>query len=319
MRPIIVIGSLNMDLVIQAQRAPQAGETIAAQAFTTIPGGKGANQAVAAARLSNGSKGSSKVRMVGRVGSDGFGAQMVHNLEGEGIDITQVQQLPGISTGVALIIVEQSGENRIMIVPGANGLLTARDIENLEKLIASAGLVLLQFEIPLEAVIRSIQIAHAHGVPVLLNPAPAYPFAAEHLAQVDILVLNEVEAQMLTRLPVSDELSALEAARSLLTGHTRLVVVTLGTKGALALAPDEAWYLPAFPVRAVDSTAAGDTFIGAFAVMLSEKKSLEKCLAFASAAGALAVTQVGAQSSIPTRLAVENFLRTNQAVIKALA
>ena len=314
MRPIIVIGSLNMDLVVQAERTPLAGETLAARTFTTIPGGKGANQAVAAARLASGGA----VRMVGRVGEDAFGAQLTHNLAAEGIDTAEVRQLPGVSTGVALIIVEPSGENRILIVAGANGQLPPADIAALDGLIASAGLVLLQFEVPMPTVERAIQAANAHNVPVLLNPAPAYPLPAAALAGVDILVLNEVEAQMLTGLPVSDEHSALNAARRLLAGRTRLVVVTLGTKGALALAPDAALHVPAFAVQAVDSTAAGDAFIGALAAMLNDGKGLEESVTFASAAGALAVTRVGAQSSIPNRQEVNTFLNAHHVRVKTL-
>ena len=317
MRPIVVIGSLNMDLVVQAERTPLAGKTLAARHFATIPGGKGANQAVAAARLARSNAGG-VVCMVGRVGADAFGAQMLQNLAAEGIDTAEVRQLPGVSTGVALIIVEPSGENRILIVPGANGLLAPGDIAALDGLIASAGLVLLQFEVPMHTVERAIQAANAHNVPVLLNPAPAYPLPAAALAGVDILVLNEVEAQMLAGLPVSDEHSALGAARRLLAGHTRLVVVTLGARGALALAPDAALHVPAFPVQAVDSTAAGDAFIGALAAMLNDGKGLEESVTFASAAGALAVTRVGAQSSIPNRQEVNTFLNAHRARVKTL-
>ena len=317
MRPIVVIGSLNMDLVVQAERTPLAGETLAARHFATIPGGKGANQAVAAARLARSAAGG-VVCMVGRVGADAFGAQMLQNLTAEGIDTAEVRQLPGVSTGVALIIVEPSGENRILIVPGANGMLAPGDIAALDGLIASAGLVLLQFEVPMPTVERAIQAANAHNVPVLLNPAPAYPLPAAALAGVDILVLNEVEAQMLAGLPVSDEHSALGAARRLLAGRTRLVVVTLGARGALALAPDAALHVPAFPVQAVDTTAAGDAFIGALAAMLNDGKGLEESVTFASAAGALAVTRVGAQSSIPNRQEVNTFLNAHQVMIKNL-
>ena len=304
MKPIIVIGSLNMDLVVQTQKAPAAGETVAAGSFLTIPGGKGANQAVAAARLG----GAVPVRMLGRVGADGFGAQLLQNLASEGIDTSQVRQLPGISTGVALIIVEQSGENRILIVPGANGQVAPADVTALDEWIRAAGMLVLQFEIPMQTVERSIRLANAADVPVLLNPAPAYPLPADFLARVDILVLNEVECGMLAGMPVSDAPGALAAGQKLLRGRTRLVVVTLGPKGAVAVSPEGGWHIPAFPVQAVDTTAAGDTFIGGLAVSLIQGKPLRESVTFASAAAALAVTRVGAQSSIPYLREVEAFL-----------
>lgn len=304
MKPIIVIGSLNMDLVVQTQKAPAAGETVAAGSFHTIPGGKGANQAVAAARLAS----AVPVRMLGRVGADGFGAQLLQNLASEGIDTSEVRQLPGISTGVALIIVEQSGENRILIVPGANGQVAPADVAALDEWIRAAGLLVLQFEIPMQTVEHSIRLANAADVPVLLNPAPAYPLPADFLARVDILVLNEVECGMLAGMPVSDVHGALAAGQKLLRGRTRLVVVTLGPKGAVAISPEGGWHIPAFPVQAVDTTAAGDTFIGGLAVSLIQGKPLRESVIFASAAAALAVTRMGAQSSIPYLHEVEAFL-----------
>lgn len=300
------MGSLNMDLVVQTPKVPAAGETLAAQSFQTIPGGKGANQALAAARLS--AQGG-QVRLVGRVGADGFGAQLRQNLSAEGVDVTDVRPLEGVSTGVALIIVEPSGQNRILIVPGANGQLAPQDVEALEGLIASAGILVLQFEIPILTVERAIQLANAAGVPVLLNPAPAYPVSPDLLAGVDILVINEVEGGLLSGVPISGVGQAQAAGQKLLRGRTRLVVVTLGEKGAVAVTPQGAQYIPAFAVQAVDTTAAGDTFIGGLAVSLLQEQALPHCLAFASAAAALAVTRVGAQSSIPCLAEVEAFLR----------
>ena len=312
MRSIVVIGSLNMDLVVQTQKAPAAGETRAASAFTTIPGGKGANQALAAARLGG------QVAMVGRVGEDTFGAQLINGLTAEGIDASQVRRLPGVSSGVALIVVEASGENRILIVPGANGQLTPADVEDVSELISQAGCLVLQFEIPLPTVQHAIQKANQHNVPVLLNPAPAYPLAAEWLERVDTLVLNEVESGMLTGLEVHDPHSAAAAARQLLRGRTRLVAVTLGAQGAVAVTPRAALHIPAFQVKVVDTTAAGDSFIGALAVALVRGDDLPASLAYASAAGALAVTRIGAQSSIPTQAEVNEFLVSRPAVVNLL-
>ncbi len=307
MKPILVIGSLNMDLVVQTGRAPAPGETLPARSFQTIPGGKGANQAVAAARLSAAAAGG--VRMLGRVGADAFGGQLIAGLAAEGIDTRAVRRLEGISSGVALIIVEEGGENRILIVAGANGQLLPADVDALEGEIRAAGMVVMQFEVPLPTVECALALANAAGVLVLLNPAPVYPVPPDFLARADILVVNEVEAAALSGLPVQDEESAQAAARQLLRGRTRLVVVTLGAKGALAVTPAESLSMPAFPVRVVDTTAAGDSFIGALAVGLAEGAGLAECLRRACAAGALAVTRLGAQSSIPTRAEVDTFLR----------
>lgn len=319
MRPILVVGSLNMDLVVQTSKAPAAGETLAARSFHNIPGGKGANQAVAVARLINSTRSDgSQVRMVGRVGEDAFGEQLIKCLATEGIDTSEVRYVPDVSTGVAIIIVEQSGENRILIVAGANGVLKPQDIDAISGWIQQAGLVVLQFEIPMETVERAIQLANAHNVPVLLNPAPAYPAPAELLARVDTLVVNEVECSMLSGFPVSNPASAAIAGHRLLAGRTRLVVVTLGSIGAVAITPGTAIHVPAFPVKAVDTTAAGDSFIGALAVSLIQSKDLVQSITFASAAGALAVTRIGAQSSIPHIGEVEEFLEKEQITVKFL-
>lgn len=312
MKPVVVIGSLNMDLVVQAEKAPSAGETLAASAFATIPGGKGANQAVAAARLG------AQVAMVGRVGDDAFGAQLAGGLQAEGIDVSQVRRLEGVSSGVALIVVESGGENRILIVAGANGQLKPEDVDSAAALVSQAGCLVLQFEIPLPAVQRAILTANQHNVPVLLNPAPAYLFSAQWLERVDTLVLNEVECAMFTGLEVRAPRSAAAAAQHLLRGRTRLVVVTLGAQGAVAVTTQSTLHIPAFEVKAVDTTAAGDSFIGALAAALVRGDDLPASLAYAAAAGALAVTRMGAQSSIPTRAEVVEFLKERPAVIQAV-
>lgn len=314
MNPIIVIGSLNMDLVVQTLKFPRAGETVAAASFQTTPGGKGANQAIAAARLSSGAQ----VFMVGQVGEDAFGMQLINNLTAEHINTAEIRRLPKVSTGVAVILVEPNGENRILIIPGANGMLSPEAIDTASDLIGQASLLVMQFEIPLETIERAIHLANARGVPVLFNPAPANSIPDELLGLVDYLVLNEIESEMLTGLPVSDEFSARAAGQRLLNGRTQLVVITLGSMGAVALTPDSAVYVPAYEVHAVDTTAAGDAFIGALAASLIQHKGLEESVMFASAAGALAVTRVGAQSSIPMLDEVMAFLEKRSVSIKTL-
>ena len=291
-----------MDLVVQAKRAPEAGETLSAGGFQTIPGGKGANQAVAASRLGG------QVQMLGCVGADGFGAQLSANLERENVDTTLIRRLPDVSSGVALIIVEESGENRILIVPGANGQVAGDDVAAAARAIGQAGLLVTQFEIPLPTVQFAIQLARQQGVPVLLNPAPAYPVPNHFLQQVDYLVLNETEGETMSGLAITSAADARQAGERLLKAGAGCAIITLGAGGAVAVAPGKAFHVPAFPVKAVDTTAAGDAFIGALAVSIIQNTRLEESIRFASAAGALAVTRLGAQTSLPTLDEVRNYL-----------
>jgi ribokinase len=297
---ICVVGSLNMDLVMRTPHLPAPGETISGGPFATHPGGKGANQAVAAARLG------AAVAMVGRVGGDAFGARLRTELAEAGIDTRQVVTLPDVASGVALIAVEASGQNSIIIAPGANGALTPADVEAAGPTITAARVLLLQLETPLPAVQRAAELAHATGTLVLLNPAPAQPLPAELLAQVDYLIPNEQEAALLLGETIATGADAAGAAQRL-CAQTGVggVVITLGAQGALlAQAQTEPQFVPAHPVAVVDTTAAGDAFVGAFAVALAEGRTPAEAMRWGNAAGALAVTTAGAQPSLPTRNAV---------------
>jgi ribokinase len=297
-RPIVVVGSLNMDLVMRTERVPAGGETLAGHDFNTLPGGKGANQALACARLGG------KVAMIGRVGDDGFGRTLCAGLAQDGVDVAAVLETPAVTTGVAVILVEDSGQNRILLAAGANGRLTAEDIDRAADLIRGAALLIVQLEVPLAAVRRAVALAGAAGVPVLLNPAPAAALPADLLAQVDLLVPNETEAALLTGRPAGGRDAARAAARILhgqVAPGSGRVVLTLGQDGVLVLDEKGERHHPAARVTAVDTTAAGDTFIGGLAVGLLEGLELDAAIALGQRAAALCVTRPGAQPSIPRR------------------
>lgn len=294
MANIIVVGSLNMDLVIKTDRMPLPGETIPGHDFQTIPGGKGANQAVAAARLG------SRVVMAGRVGDDDFGPALVRNLRHQRVDASPVRVDGGAATGIALIIVDQTGENSIVVAGGANLRVSTQDVDALAGLWSETELLLLQFEVPLETVAHAMARAAHHGVKVILNPAPARAVSPQLLSQVDYLVPNEIEASMLTGVQVRDLASAERAARKLLGYGVPVVIVTLGEKGALAVTGEQAFHVPARQVDAVDTTAAGDAFIGGLAVALVQGFPLKEAVRYATCAGTLAATKFGAQTSLPS-------------------
>jgi ribokinase len=285
-----------MDLVVCSPRLPRPGETLSGGPFATYPGGKGANQVVAAARLG------APTAMVGRVGADGFGQMLRTSAEVDGVDVERVLTTPGMSTGVALITVEEGGQNTIVIAPGANAVLTPEDVDAAAALIASAHVLLLQLEVPLPAVIRAAAIAHAAGATVILTPAPA-PISrlpAELLANVDYLVPNESEATAFLDESSGVPPEVLARAVRAVCGVPN-VIITLGAAGVAMSSPAGVALLPAFSVQAVDATAAGDAFVGGFAVALSEGLSPAEALRWGSATGALAATRPGAQSSLPRR------------------
>ena len=294
-KPVVVIGSLNMDLVMRTPRVPVGGETLHGHEFSTLPGGKGANQAVACARLG------AKVAMIGQVGNDGFGTTLRDGLAADGIDTSGVLQTSAVGTGVAMILVEDIGQNRIVLAAGANGALTPADIDAHAARIGGAAMLVLQLEVPMPVVQRAIGIAHAAGVPVLLNPGPASPLPEAVWSQIDILVPNESEATLLSGVEVSDATSAYAAAKVFRQRGVKCVLITLGANGVAVVDDGGERHLPAHVVKAVDTTAAGDTFIGGISAGLVEGMPIDDAVALGQRASALCVTRHGAQPSIPYR------------------
>lgn len=292
MTHIVVLGSTNMDLVTYVEKAPQRGETVTGRQFRTIPGGKGANQAIAAARAG------ATVSMIGAVGTDTYGTRLRSTLEHSGVETDLLRTIDGPS-GTAHIVVDDEGGNAIVVIPGANGTVDHL-VPGDEGLIASADTLLLQLEIPMPAVVAGARTARAHGVRTILTPAPAQPLPPELLAATDLLVANEYEAVTLT-----DETDTVDAATALLE-KVPAVVVTLGAAGSLYLARDaEPLAVGAPQVTAVDSTGAGDTFVGALAVALGEERPIREALAWAATAAALSVQRPGASASMPYRSEIE--------------
>ncbi|MGW4906745.1 ribokinase [Streptomyces sp. NPDC004270] len=292
MTHIAVLGSTNMDLVAYVEKAPQLGETVTGREFRTIPGGKGANQAIAAARAG------ATVSMIGAVGHDAYGTRMRETLEHSGVDTDSLRTIEGPS-GTAHIVVDDEGGNSIVVIPGANGTVDHLAPGD-EGVIASADTLLLQLEIPLPAVVAGAQAARRHGVRTILTPSPTRPLPSELLDNIDLLVPNEREAAVLT-----DRADPRDAAAALL-GLVPQVVVTLGAAGCLYLTRDAVpLVIPAPRVAAVDSTGAGDTFVGALAVALAEEKPIREALSWAAAAAALAVQREGASTSMPYRPEIE--------------
>ncbi len=304
---IVVIGSLNMDFVIAVDRLPLPGETILGRNFRMIPGGKGANQAYAAAKLA---KNGTTVRMLGRVGNDSFGNALKTNLARVGVDITPVLATDSEATGVACIHVDDAGQNSITVAPGANGVLSSGDIHSQLGALAGARCALLQLEVPIEAVAEGLREARRVGATSILDPAPARALPGEILQLVDIATPNENEACVLagmtpSRVSPTDAVALGNKIRAL---GVRSVVVKLGDQGCVYCGPDRTFASPSFPVQAVDSTAAGDTFNAALAVSLAEGAEMEEALRFANAAAAISVTRAGAQTSAPSRAEVGSLL-----------
>jgi len=291
---VVVFGSINMDLVVRTPRLPTPGETLTGHTFFTAPGGKGANQAVACARLGV------PTRMVGRVGDDLFGEQLRASLRSFGVQDDGVLTTPGPS-GVALIAVDDTAENTIVIVPGANGAVSIADIPRLERALDGARALLLQLEVPIETVVAAARAAHTRGVTVILDPAPALPLPDELYALADIITPNEHEATTLTGIAVHDDQGAIAAARALIARGARRVALKLGARGALTADAEGEQFWSPFTVTPVDTVAAGDAFNGGLAVALSEGRSFNEAIRWGLAAGALSVTRHGAQPSMPER------------------
>ena len=295
---LLVVGSLNADLVVRAPRFPQPGETISGEDLQVIPGGKGANQAVAAARHG------ANVVMLGRVGKDNFGDLLQENLESNRVD-TELIRRDDASTGTAIIVVDANGQNSIVLSAGANGNVSSSDVEFAS--FSTFNLLLLQLEIPLPTVLSAAKKAKENGLRVILNPAPARELPDELIALADFIVPNETELSLLSGLPVKDLPSAETAAKRLRERGAQNVIVTLGSRGALLVTGEGVTHVDAFQVEVVDTTAAGDAFIGGFASVL-DSSSLPEAVQYACACGALATTKFGAQPSLPTKEEVERFM-----------
>ncbi len=301
-KSIVVIGSSNTDMTIKMACIPKPGETILGGEFSTAAGGKGANQAVSAARAGG------QVAFIARVGEDMFGEQSIKGFIQDGIDIEYIIRDRSAPSGVALIFVDEKGENSIAVASGANANLSPADIEAAKDVIAAAGILLMQLEIPVETVKRAAEIARTNEVEVILNPAPAQPLEDEILKNISIITPNEPEAELLTGIKVEDEGGAADAANEILAKGVKKVLITMGSRGVYVAAPDFKGIIPGFRVSAVDTTAAGDVFNGVLAVSLSENKSLYEAVRFSNAAAALSVTKLGAQTSAPHRSEIKSFL-----------
>jgi ribokinase len=300
---IVVVGSVNTDMVIKSDRIPVPGETVTGGKFVMAAGGKGANQAVAAARLG------AEVTLVAKVGRDVFGEQAVQNFRHEGIATDHLVLDPEAATGVALILVDGRGENLISVAPGANFTLSPEDVAKAAETIRAADVLLLQLEVPLDTVRYAAKLAAEAGVLVILNPAPATALEDALLNQVAILTPNESEAQRLTGIEVVDERSARAAGEKLLARGVRDVVITMGAHGALWVGRSESHCFSAVPVEAIDTTAAGDAFNGGLACGLAAGQSLEAAIHQGCMVGSLATTRLGAQPSMPTTAELRDFIR----------
>ena len=302
MNRLVVLGSVNADHVLRVPHFPRPGETLTGHSYQVVPGGKGANQAVAAARLG------APVSFIARIGDDAIGQQMRQGFEQDGIDVSAVELDETLPTGIAIIYVSDEGENSIGISAEANGALSPAMVKRHEAMIADAHTLLLQLEVPLESVFEVAKLARSHGTRVVLNPAPAQPLSSELLALVDLITPNQTEAELLTGVKVSDEASAAQAAARFHQMGISDVMITLGSQGVYCSNARQQQLIPGFRVEAVDTTAAGDTFNGALLAAELAGADFNAAVRFAHGAAALSVTKFGAQSSIPGKREVDAFL-----------
>ena len=300
MKNICVIGSLNMDLVVNVDTMPKPGQTIIGSNFKEVPGGKGANQAVAMARLNG------NVSMIGKVGEDGFGQTLINSLKNDKVDTTYIQTSKG-ATGVALITVDKNAQNSIVVSPGANFEVKEDDIDNNIEAIKNSDIVVLQLETPLNTIKYALNKAKELNKYTILNPAPAVKLDDEIIKNVDLLTPNETELEIISGVSIETEEDIQKAAQIMIEKGVKELIVTLGSKGSLYINKEKSMFKKAYKVKAVDTTAAGDSYTGALAVALSQDKNIEDAMDFASKVGALSVLKEGAQSSLPTLEDVKNF------------
>ena len=300
MKNICVIGSLNMDLVVNVDTMPKPGQTIIGSNFKEVPGGKGANQAVAMARLNG------NVSMIGKVGEDGFGQTLINSLKNDKVDTTYIQTSTG-ATGVALITVDKNAQNSIVVSPGANFEVKEDDIDNNIEAIKNSDIVVLQLETPLNTIKYALNKAKELNKYTILNPAPAVKLDDEIIKNVDLLTPNETELEIISGVSIETEEDIQKAAQIMIEKGVKELIVTLGSKGSLYINKEKSMFKKAYKVEAVDTTAAGDSYTGALAVALSQDKNIEDAMDFASKVGALSVLKEGAQSSLPTLEDVKNF------------
>jgi ribokinase len=299
---ITVIGSLNMDLVTYATRLPKVGETVIGKDFKQMPGGKGANQADTIAKLKV------PVKMLGGVGDDTIGKTLLASLQHDGVDISQIVLFRDVPTGTATINVDYDGNNTIIVAPGANYQFLPQHVQKIQEVIAVSNIIVTQLEIPLETVKYSLKLAKKLGKTTILNPAPALELDDELLSCVDLLIPNETELERLGGAPIRNEGEIIAAAQALIKRGVREVIVTVGAKGCVYVNAKRSQSFEAYQVETVDTTAAGDSFIGATAVALSEGKTIEAAISFAMAVAALTVTKKGAQNSLPYRSEVDKLI-----------
>jgi ribokinase len=303
MKPLMtVVGSSNVDLILQLPRFPKPGETVLGGQFFKVQGGKGANQAVAAARAG------ANVCFISRVGNDDLGKTTIQSYSKDDINVENVSVDTHAPTGVAVIYVDAHGENTIGLAAGANATLTPEHIRHALSVIASSKILLVQLEIPLDSVYESILLAQKSNVPVILNPAPAQPIDSDILKKVSIITPNETEAEILTGIPLTTDDAIKQAAQQLHSMGIKIVIITLGARGVYVATEENRSFVPGFKVTAVDTTAAGDVFNGTLAVAIAEGKMLTDAIRFANAAAALSVTKLGAQTSAPQRNEIDEFI-----------
>lgn len=300
MKNICVIGSLNMDLVVNVDTMPKPGQTIIGSNFKEVPGGKGANQAVAMARLNG------NVSMIGKVGEDGFGQTLINSLKNDKVDTTYIKTTKG-ATGVALITVDKNAQNSIVVSPGANFEVKEEDIDNNIEAIKNSDIVVLQLETPLNTIKYALKKSKELNKYTILNPAPAVKLDDEIIKNVDLLTPNETELEIISGVNIETEEDIQKAAQVMIEKGVKELIVTLGSKGSLYINKEKSIFKKAYKVEAIDTTAAGDSYTGALAVALSKEQSIEEAMDFASKVGALSVLKEGAQSSLPTLEDVKNF------------